>query len=207
MSGLAAVILAAGESRRMSTAKALLPYRDRTFLEHLRDVSRHPRVGVTRIVLGAQAEEIQKKLSLDPSTVVFNPEWQRGQLSSIQAAVRSLPAEASAKAARPPEGLDGMLLLLVDHPLITAALVALLVDKFYQSGKLIVVPSYRGRRGHPVIFSSRLFPELLAAPPNVGARAVVWAHAADLVEVPTEEEGVVLNLNDPETLQRLVGPQ
>ncbi len=204
---LAAVILAAGESRRMSAAKALLPYRGRTFLEHLRDVSRHPRVGVTRIVLGAQAEEIQKKLSLDPVTIVLNPEWQQGQLSSIQAALRSLPAVATPSTGRPTEAVDGMLLFLVDHPLITAALVALLVEKFYQSGKLIVVPAYHGRRGHPVIFSSRLFPELLAASPAVGARAVVWAHAADLVEVATEEEGVVLNLNDPETLRRALGPQ
>jgi CTP:molybdopterin cytidylyltransferase MocA len=218
MSGLAAVILAAGESRRMSTAKALLPYRGRTFLEHLRDVSQHRRVRVTRIVLGAQAEEIQKKLSLDPATVVLNPEWQKGQLSSIQAAVRSLPPaygavpglparRRRASAGKPPEWVDGMLLLLVDHPLITAALVALLVEKFYESRRLIVVPAYRGRRGHPVIFSSRLFPELLAASPDVGARAVVWAHAADLVEVPTEEEGVVLNLNDPETLRRALGPK
>ncbi len=72
--------------------------------------------------------------------------------------------------------------------------------------KAIVLPTYKGRRGHPVIFSNALFGELLAAPADKGARAVVWAHAAEVLEVPTEEEGVVLNLNDPDMLKRAIGP-
>ncbi|MGH9703085.1 MAG: hypothetical protein ACRD4K_06890, partial [Candidatus Acidiferrales bacterium] len=59
-----------------------------------------------------------------------------------------------------------------------------------------------GRRGHPVIFRNNLYQELLAASPDVGARAVVWSHAADVLEVPVEEQAVVLNLNDPEALQQ-----
>jgi molybdenum cofactor cytidylyltransferase len=65
------------------------------------------------------------------------------------------------------------------------------------------VPTYNGRRGHPAIFSSALFAELLAAPVEMGARAVVWTHSADVLEVPTDEEGVVLNLNDPDMLKRV----
>jgi molybdenum cofactor cytidylyltransferase len=64
---------------------------------------------------------------------------------------------------------------------------------------------YKGRRGHPVIFSSTLYGELLAAPADKGARAVVWAHAADLLEVPTDEEGIVLNINDPDMLRHAIG--
>ncbi len=124
----------------------------------------------------------------------MNPRWAEGQLTSIQAGVHSLPP-----------GTDGMLLCPVDHPLITAALVNELISNFYSSGKSIVVPFYVQRRGHPVIFSSKLYPELLAAPLDQGARAVVWAHAGDVLEVPTGEEGVVLNLNDPETLREALG--
>ncbi len=192
---LAAVILSAGESRRMGSPKALLTYQGRPFLEHLIEVTRHPKIGALRVVLGANAEEIRGQITLEPETIVINPDWEKGQLSSIQAAVRSLP-----------ERTNGMLLCLVDHPLISAALVEELIHHFYASGKPIVVPVYNGRRGHPVIFASGLYDELLAAPLDQGARAVVWAHASEVVEVPTDEEGVVLNLNDPETLNRALGP-
>ncbi len=192
---LAAVILAAGESRRMGHPKALLPYRGRAFLEHLLEVARHPRIGLTRVVLGASAEEVREKLQLDPASVVVNPEWQKGQLSSIQAAVRSLPAGLT----------EGVVLFLVDHPLISAKLVDTLIERFISSGKAIVLPTFDGRRGHPAIFRSSLYGELLAAPIEVGARSVVWAHASDVLEVPTDEEGVVLNLNDPDTMKRALG--
>lgn len=192
---LAAAILAAGESRRMGTPKALLPYRGKTFVEHLLEVARHPRVGVTRVVLGAHEDDIRRKLRCDESSIVVNSDWRHGQLSSIQAAIRSLPQGAT----------EGLLLCPVDHPLVSAALVARLIEAFDASGKPIVLPAFRGRRGHPVIFRASLYDELLAASPAVGARQVVWAHAADVLEVATEEEGVILNLNDPETLKRALG--
>ena len=122
----------------------------------------------------------------------MNPNWKQGQLSSIQAAIRSLPEGQT----------DGMMLFLVDHPLVSAATVGEIIAQFYESGRPIVLPKFRGKRGHPVIFARRLYDELLAAPADQGARAVVWAHAAEVLEVPTEDEGVVLNLNDPEALRR-----
>ena len=180
----------------MGRPKALLPYREGTFLEHLIEVTRHPKIGVTRVVLGAGAEEIRAAAKLDPSVVVLNPDWEQGQLSSICAGLRSL------------EGIDtdGMVLCPVDHPLVSARLVSELVEHFYAAGKAIVLPTYKGRRGHPAIFSRALYGELLAAPADMGARAVVWAHAADVLEVPTDEEGVVLNLNDPDMLKRAMEP-
>lgn len=191
---LAAAILAAGESRRMGTPKALLVYRGRTFLEHLRDVVRHPRVALVRIVLGAYAEQIRAYAKLPESEVVLNPHWSEGQLTSLQAAIRSLPPDT-----------QGILICLVDHPLISPALVDGLIRRFDAGGGRIVVPTFHGRRGHPVIFARSLYPELLAAPKDLGARAVVRAHPDEIVEVPTEEEGVVLNLNDLEAFQTALG--
>ncbi len=192
---LAAVILSAGESSRMGSPKALLDYQGRPFLEHLLEATRHPKIGLTRVVLGANAKTIREKLKLDPAAVIINREWKKGQLSSIQAAIRTLRSGET----------DGILLCLIDHPLISAALVGQLVHQFYESGKLIVIPTYNTKRGHPIILSSALYGELLEAPPEVGARAVVWNHRDDVLEMPTEEEGVVLNLNDPDTLQRAMG--
>ena len=95
-----------------------------------------------------------------------------------------------------------MLLCLIDHPLISRELVGELVERFYVSGKSIVLPVYKGRRGHPVIFAARLYEELLSAPLETGARAVVWAHREEVCEMETSEEGCVLNLNDPDTLAK-----
>jgi molybdenum cofactor cytidylyltransferase len=191
---LAAVILSGGASSRMGSPKALLPYQGRPFLEHLLEVTVQPEIGVRRVVLGAHAESIAKSIHLRGDEIVINADWEKGQLSSIQAALRSLPP-----------GTDGMLLCLIDHPLISRSLVQELIEHFYKSGKLIVLPVYEGRRGHPVIFSSKLYEELLRAPMETGARAVVWAHSADVEDLPTNEEGCVLNLNDPETMNKAIG--
>jgi molybdenum cofactor cytidylyltransferase len=191
---LAAIILSGGASRRMGSPKALLSFQGRPFLEHLLDVARHPKIGVRRIVLGADAEPIAKEVNLATSEIVINEEWEKGQLSSLQAALRSLPPQT-----------DGAILLLIDHPLISSTLVDELIETFYKSGKPIVLPVFDGRRGHPVIFSSALYEELLNAPPETGARSVVWAHSAEVQILQTNEEGCVLNLNDPDTMQRAFG--
>jgi molybdenum cofactor cytidylyltransferase len=193
---LAAIILSAGASSRMGSPKALIPYRGRTFLDHLLEVARHPKVGRVLVVLGPHAEEIRSQVKLETNNVVLNPDWEQGQLSSIQAALRHLAGGGQT---------EGIMLFLVDHPLISAVLVDQLIAEFYRSGQPIVLPAFRGKRGHPVIFARRLYEELLAAPLEKGARAVVWAHAGEVLEVPTEEEGVVLNLNDPETFRKALG--
>jgi molybdenum cofactor cytidylyltransferase len=186
---LTAIILAGGASRRMGTPKALLPHEGRTFLEHLLQVTEHPRIGVRRVVLGAGAQGIVESISLQPEEIVVNDQWEKGQLSSLHAALRSLPP-----------GIDGMLVSLIDHPLISRGLVHDLIERFYSSRAPIVLPVYKLRRGHPVIFSAALYDELLAAPLETGARAVVWAHRAEVSELHTTEEGCVLNLNDPDAL-------
>lgn len=217
---IAVVILSAGESRRMGQPKALLPFPEffrsatgksedrpaaqtetasaqpKTFLCHLIEVTRHPQAEILRVVVGAHATEIRAQAKLDADELVVNEEWRRGQLSSLQAAIRSLPVGKT----------EGMLVCLVDHPLISAQIVSTLVETFERDKNKIVIPTYRGKRGHPVIFPAALYAELLGVrgdtPENIGARAVVRAHAADVVEVPVNEEGVIVNLNDPETFRR-----
>jgi molybdenum cofactor cytidylyltransferase len=191
---LAAVVLAGGESRRMGSAKALLPYNHHTFVEHLVEVTQHPRVGAQRVVVGAHAKEIRERAGLDPAIVIENPEWQQGQLSSIKAAIRSLEGTAT----------EGMLLALVDHPLISSGVISSLIRAFDKTKKPIVLPVFNGKRGHPVIFASGLYQELLAAPLDTGARVVVWNHSLEIHEVPTDEEGVIMNLNDPDAFRRAV---
>jgi molybdenum cofactor cytidylyltransferase len=187
---LAAVILSGGASRRMGSPKALVSYQGASFLEHLLSVTRHPSIGVRRVVLGPDAEEISAQITLAPQEVVINKDWEQGQLSSIQAALRTLPA-----------GTEGVLLCPVDHPLVSATLVNSLIVTFLETRAPVVLPLFEGRRGHPVIFSAAVYEELLRAPLDVGARAVVWSHKPDVQEVSTTEEGCVLNLNDPDAIK------
>jgi molybdenum cofactor cytidylyltransferase len=178
----------------MGSPKALVTYQGTPFLEHLLSVTRHAAIGVRRVVLGPDAGNICEKIELAPDEIVINEDWEKGQLSSIQAALRSLPT-----------GTDGMLLCPVDHPLVSSALISHLIETFLESKAPVVVPTYEGRRGHPVIFSAAVYDELLSAPAHTGARAVVWAHKNDAQEVATMEEGCVLNLNDPAALLKLKG--
>lgn len=194
MERIAGIILAAGASTRMGEDKALLAWKDKTFLEHLLAALRNSRVGLVRVVLGANAEEVRKQIQFGTPEVVVNRDWQKGQLSSLLAALDSLPRGM----------VEGAVVCLVDHPCVSSRLIQTLLEGFQQSGKPIVIPTYQGRRGHPVVFSATLFDELRAAPMEVGARHVVRQHAGDILEVATEEEGVVLNINDRAAYEKIL---
>jgi molybdenum cofactor cytidylyltransferase len=187
---IAAVILAAGESSRMGRPKALLPFRGTTFIEAIVGALKQSRVGEIVVVLGHDAEEMKRRIEHLPVTIVINREYKQGQLSSLQAAIRYLNAS--------PHRIEGMLVHLVDHPYLNPALVDRMIESFYAAPKLIVLPRYQMRRGHPVIFSASLFQELLEAPLDQGAKAVVNAHRADTLELDTDDAGIAVDIDTPE---------
>jgi len=191
---IAGIVLAAGESSRMGEDKALLRWGPTTFLEHLRTVLRTAGVDLVRVVLGANAEGVLKTVAFAPAEVVINRRWHEGMLTSVVAGLDSLP-----------RGLvEAALVCLVDHPGVSSQLIRTLLEKFQENNKLIVLPTHHGRRGHPAVFSAKLFDELRAAPLDVGARHVVRRHPGDILEVPTEEEGIVLNINDPAAYEKIL---
>ena len=193
---IVAVVLSAGESSRMGSPKALLPISGMPFIEEIVRALKGTKVDEILVVLGHHAAEIQERIAHLPITVVVNEDYKKGQLSSLVAALRSLQSRTdSAK-------IDGLLVHLVDHPFISPPLVDEMIDRFYQSRKLIVVPRCRGRRGHPVLFSRALFSELLSTPVDQGAKAVVHAHRDQTLEVETEYEGVTIDIDTPEEYRR-----
>lgn len=194
MERTAGLILAAGASSRMGEDKALLPWAGRTFLEHLLTALKNSQVGLVRVVLGANAAAVQERIRFDTGEVVVNQDWEKGQLSSLLAALDTLP----------PHMVDAAVVCLVDHPAVSSRLIQALIEKFDETRKPVVLPTYHGRRGHPVLFAASLFDELRAAPLEVGARHVVRQHAADVLEVPTEEEGILLNINDPTAYEKIL---
>ena len=195
---IVAVVLAAGESSRMGRPKALLPIEGVRFIEKIVNSLESTGVGKTIVVLGHNAEELRRKIADLSVDVVINPDYKQGQLSSLMAAVRSIASSADAGDA------DGILVHLVDHPYISPDLVNLMIERFYESKKLIVVPRYRERRGHPVILSKLLFAELLATPLDQGAKAVVHAHKSETLEIATDDEGVTIDIDTPEEYRRHV---
>jgi molybdenum cofactor cytidylyltransferase len=192
---ISAVILSAGESSRMGRPKALLPIDGQTFIEKIVGALKQTSASRVIVVLGHNAEEMRRRIELLPVEILINPDYKLGQLSSLQIAVRRLQAE---------NDCDGMLVHLVDHPYIDAKLVERMIASFHASGKLIIVPRHRGKRGHPVIFARALFDELLKAPLNQGAKAVVNAHHAETLEINTADEGITLDIDTPELYRQHV---
>jgi molybdenum cofactor cytidylyltransferase len=190
-----AVVLSAGESSRMRRPKALLPIEGQTFIERIVAALRQAGLEKILVVLGHNAEQMRQKISHLPVTVLVNSDYPQGQLSSLQVAVRYLLAD---------ENCRGMLVHLVDHPYVNADLVNLLIERFDNSGKLIVVPRFHGKRGHPVIFARSLFDELLNAPIDQGAKAVVNAHREETLEVDTADEGITVDIDTPELYRQHV---
>ena len=196
---IAAVVLSAGESSRMGSPKALLPISGVPFIEEIVRALKGTKIDRIIVVLGHHAEEIRKRIAHLPVTFVVNRDYAKGQLSSLIVAIRSLAAEKTT------EKIDGVLVHLVDHPFISPALVDHMIDRFYETKKLIVIPRYGGRRGHPVIFSSRLFPELLSAPLEKGAKVIVHAHRDETLEIETDFAGVTIDIDTPEEYRQYLG--
>ncbi len=194
---IAGLILAAGESSRMGAAKATLPYRGRTFLEVIVQTLRESGLERTVVVLGHQAEEIQRRVKLEPAQVVINSEYRSGQTSSLQTGLRALMAD----------DLEAVLLCLVDHPAVGAETVRRIVTAFRQCRAPVVIPTYQGRRGHPVLIARQVFDELLGLAGATGADSVVRRYRPTAQFVEVEDEGVVIDVDNPESYLRLISPR
>ena len=192
---IVAVVLSAGESSRMGRPKALLPVDGETFIEKIVGALARTRVGKIIVVLGHDAETLKRRLEHLAVTFLVNADYKSGQLSSLQTAVRRLQSD---------QECDGMLVHLVDHPYISSTLVDMMIERFYASNKLIVVPRCQGKRGHPVIFSRALFAELLNAPLDQGAKAVVNAHRDETLEIETDDPGIAVDVDTPELYRQHV---
>ncbi|MGB9454444.1 MAG: nucleotidyltransferase family protein [Bryobacteraceae bacterium] len=192
----AGLILAAGEARRMGSPKALLRYRDETFLDTLVGLF-EARCAPVIVVLGAAAKEV-RAATRRAATFVENERWPSGQTSSMQCGLRAVPA-----------GAAGVLFTLVDHPAVRMETIDALLGAGVSAGHeppsraLLRVPRYRGRNGHPIWFSRGLVPEFLALAESGAARDVVRAHAGETEFVDVDDAGVLADIDDPAAYRAL----
>jgi len=189
------VVLAAGESRRMGRPKPLLPIYETTFLSHILGVLKGVGFPTMTVVLGHEAEYIRPQAEGPGVDVVINPRYHEGQLTSLHAAIRHL-AEVSPAA-------DGLLVCLVDHPLLIPVVIRRMVAAFAREDKPIIIPTCKGRRGHPVIFGRSVFGELLDAPADQGARAVVRRLPERVLELEVGDEAILTDVDTPEHYEAL----
>ncbi len=190
---IVAVVLAAGEGRRMGGPKALLRLRGSTFLSHTSGLLLRPGIASVIAVLGHEAERVAAEGRLPPGVAtVINNDYREGMLGSV---LRGLDAAEQMGAA-------AVLLHPVDHPLVDPATIDR-VAAALEGGAVIAVPSHGNRRGHPGGFARACWPALRAVPPERGARALIADRPEWVVHVPGDP-GCVIGIDTPEDYARWI---
>jgi molybdenum cofactor cytidylyltransferase len=188
---IAAIVPAAGYSQRMGTQKLLLPFGDTTIIGQVVDELLRSRVGEVYVVVGHQAERLKAALSGRRVSIVVNPEYAQGMLSSVRCGLRAMSPSCEA-----------VLVALGDQPAITVELVDAMVEAFRTGRHRIVVPVHGGRRGHPLLFSAEYCQEILRQHDDLGLRGLLRAHPDDVFELPVSTPAVLSDIDYPEDYQR-----
>jgi molybdenum cofactor cytidylyltransferase len=181
MAQIAAILLAAGQSTRMGAFKPLLPFGDQTVIECCIDYLREGGVETIVVVLGHRADEVRKKLS--GVTFALNPDPKSEMGDSIAAGIRSLPASSAAT-----------LIALVDHPAVPPSVISTLIDT-WREGSRLIVPTWNGRGGHPILVDLSFKPELLNLDATSGLRALFDAHRNDVKRVPVDSPYIARDMD------------
>ena len=182
-----AVVLAAGEARRFGSPKLLMPFGDSTVVGSVIAALAAADIAPIIVVAGAAAATIAASLKRDLVQVVRNPDPTRGMVSSIRVGVATLPT-----------ALSRFLVALGDQPRICAEGLSRLLREHRRSEKGIAVPAYRGKRGHPVLFSSSYRQAILALTDHQTLRDLIHAHRGDCVEVDCDSDAYVCDIDTQE---------
>ena len=190
---IGAIILAAGQSRRMGKKNKLLEELDgKPMISHSIDQVIKSNVNSIVIVTGHQKNEIENTINNKRINFVYNYDYRYGMSTSIKAGIESLPRD-----------IDGALIILGDMPLIDSSLVNKLIDNFDpESGRSIGVPTTKGKRGNPVLWSSQYFPEILNISGDVGARHLIGEFIEFVYEIECDLS-VVTDVDTPESLESM----
>jgi molybdenum cofactor cytidylyltransferase len=185
-----AIILAAGASTRMKQQKLLLPFNGKTIIETVvENVARSVSSNIL-VVLGSHREQIQEQLVNSAVKIGVNENYLDGMLSSAICGFRTLPGEAKAA-----------LIFLADQPQIPAQVTDLVIKAWIESGKGIVMPTFNGRRGHPVLIETRYKADIERLDPEKGLRVLSEKFKNDVFEVECSIPEILRDIDTPEEYQ------
>ena len=180
MGGLWGLILAAGESKRMGFPKMLLTFKGITMIENvIRNVSRS-NVDNTMVVLGAERDTLMEIVERSPVTYCYNDNYKEGMLSSVKCGFRNLPSD-----------FDAVLVFQGDQPLISEKAINTVIDSYYYSGKGIVIPVYKNKRGHPLLIDKKYGNEIEKLDALKGLHSLAYQFSDDVLEVETDDSGIL----------------
>jgi molybdenum cofactor cytidylyltransferase len=185
------IVLAAGESRRMGVPKMLLPFGGATVIRRVVDELFRSMIDRTLVVVGHESATITEALRRSSATIVENPDYPSGMLSSVRCGIRALPPEC-----------EVVLVVPGDQASIRSELVDELLAAFAEQDKGIAVPVYQGKRGHPLTLSMRYRDEILTHFDDVGLRGILRAHPDDVLEVETNSPAALSDIDSPEDYRR-----
>ena len=188
------VVLAAGASRRMGQANKLtVPVDGTPMVGRVVDALRESNIEKIFVVTGHAPEAIRDALGDRDVELVHNPDYEEGMGSSVRTGVSALGDE-----------VDGAIIALGDMPWVSTDVIGRLVDAFSRGGDLsIYIPMFGRKRGNPVLWSSRHFPELRQLSGDVGGKALFHTHAAAICYVDVESASVNIDVDTPEALHKL----
>ena len=192
---ISGILLAAGESKRMQPAfKPLLKWGKRTVIGECVHQMRNTQLADIFVVLGHRAEEIRPRLAGTAVQFVVNEDYKKGMLSSVKTGLAMLGPNT-----------DAVMIALVDQPMVQAGLMNTLIEAYGDGSKGIVIPTYKGKHGHPIIVSIGYEEEIMLLDEDnpEGLRAFINAHKNDWLEVPVETSTVIEDIDVPEDYQRL----
>ncbi len=185
---VAAVILAAGGSTRMrGETKQLLAWGDTTFVGNAARVARQARVAEIVVVTGHRADEVARALGDADARLAFNPDWASGRASSVRAGIRALR-----------ENCDAALFINADQPFLTPEILNQMIARYAATRAPIIVPTFDGQTGSPVLFARSMFDELAALTGDVGGKTLLEKYRAQTERVAIADARGALDLDTPE---------
>jgi molybdenum cofactor cytidylyltransferase len=188
-----AIILAAGESRRMQTPKALLKVGAESFVECIVRKCKESGIEVISIVTGAHRDEIQKHMQGRQVDFIFNFHYPEGQLSSLKEGLRNLPTASTSALIWP-----------VDMPLVRPETVQLLLGQYEAARKHVTIPVYESRHGHPVLYDVAAIHSALSLKASQTAKDLLTIYAQDLLLVDVNDPGVIRDIDTPDDYQQYI---